>query len=55
MLYAGTQVLQQYAEFADSQLGRWHTRPDGSVCPSVRALTAPILQLFFGETVGFRI
>lgn len=48
------QVLQQYAEFADSQLGRWHTRPDGSVCPSVRALTAPILQLFFGEKGGSR-
>lgn len=46
------QALQQYAEFADTQLGRWHTRPDGSFCPNVRALTHPLLQLFYGEKVG---
>jgi hypothetical protein len=45
------QVLQDYTAFADAQLGRWHTRPDGSPVPGVRALTAPLLQLFYGEKV----
>jgi hypothetical protein len=45
------QVLQDYVQFADAQLGRWHVRPDGSPVPGVRALTAPLLQLFYGEQV----
>ena len=45
------QVLQDYVQFADAQLGRWHTRADGSQVPGVRALTAPLLQLFYGEQV----
>ncbi len=47
--------MERYAAFADSQLGRWGTRPDGSVVPGVRTMTAPLLQLFFGETVGLWI
>lgn len=46
-----TQVLQQYALFADGQLGRWGRRPDGTPVPGVRALVSPITQLFFGEAV----
>lgn len=49
------QVMERYAAFADSQQGRWGTRPDGSVLPGVRTMTAPLLQLFFGEKVGLLI
>ena len=45
------QVLQQYALFADGQLGRWGRRSDGTPVPGVRALVSPVAQLFFGEAV----
>lgn len=43
------QVLEQYAVFADGQLGRWGKRRDGKPLPGLRALVSPIAQLFFGE------
>ena len=46
------QVLRDYAAFADPQLGRWQRRPDGSLSPSARSMTMPLLQLFHGEPGG---
>ena len=47
-----SQVLQQYAAFADSQLGRWQRRADGSMTPNARLMTMPLLQLFHAEPGG---
>ena len=47
-----SQVLQQYAAFADSQLGRWQRRGDGSMSPNARLMTMPLLQLFHAEPGG---
>ncbi len=46
------QVLRDYAAFADPQLGRWQRRADGSLSPSARSMTMPLLQLFHGEPGG---
>jgi len=46
------QVLRDYAAFADPQLGRWQRRADGSLSPSARSVTMPLLQLFHGEPGG---
>lgn len=43
------EVLQQYADFADGQLGRWGKKRDGSPLPGLRALVSPTAQLFFAE------
>jgi hypothetical protein len=45
-------MLQQYAAFADSQLGRWQRRADGSMSPNARLMTMPLLQLFHAEPGG---
>ncbi len=46
---SAVQVLQDYARYADAQLGRWSVKEDGHKDPGVRLLMRPVLNLFHGE------
>lgn len=46
---SGVQVLEQYAHYAQSAVGRFGSKPDGSPAPGVRPLIKPLLALFHGE------
>ncbi|KAK9841940.1 hypothetical protein WJX81_000054 [Elliptochloris bilobata] len=48
------EVLERYAVYGDSVLGRWGVRQDGSLVPGVRAVAKPLLGLFHGEPGGRR-
>ena len=43
------QVLEAYAKYGDSILGKWGTKPDGSKAPNVKAVIKPLLGMFHGE------
>jgi tRNA-dihydrouridine synthase A len=42
------ELLDKYAVYADSMLGRWGIKEDGHRVPNVRCLTKPLLGLFHG-------
>lgn len=43
------QVLEDYATYGDSVLGKWFVRPNGQKNPNVRTVFKPLLNMFHGE------
>lgn len=43
------QVLEDYAVYGDSVLGKWFVRPNGQKNPNVRTVFKPLLNMFHGE------
>ena len=43
------QVLEDYATYGDSVLGKWFVRPKGQKNPNVRTVFKPLLNMFHGE------
>lgn len=46
------ELLDRYAEYADSVVGKWGSRKDGHCHPSVRCLVKPLMGLFYCEPKG---
>eukprot|EP01025_Chloroclados_australasicus_P017978 TRINITY_DN19271_c0_g1_i1.p1 TRINITY_DN19271_c0_g1~~TRINITY_DN19271_c0_g1_i1.p1 ORF type:complete len:468 (-),score=38.15 TRINITY_DN19271_c0_g1_i1:701-2104(-) len=42
------QVVQDYCQYADAMIGKWHVADNGKQYPSIRSMVTPLLNLFFG-------
>lgn len=43
------QVLDEYAKYADSVIGKWGSKRDGTPSPNLKALVKPLIGMMHGE------